>query len=120
MTAPLRYRVWCLSWDDNEEYGSDVVAYDILNHDHSREDRRVIYASSFCLNDASDAAEAYADYVHDNRDGYESSWPLKFRVRCPDGQVQDFEVNRDYVTEFSASPIKAADPIEIAVKEGDA
>jgi len=22
-----RYRVWCLSWDDEEEIGSDVVAY---------------------------------------------------------------------------------------------
>ena len=58
------------------------------------------------LHDAGDAAKAYADYAHGNRDGWESSWPLTFRVRCPDGSIQDFEVAREYVPEFSASPVK--------------
>jgi hypothetical protein len=108
------YRVWCLSWDDDEGHGSDVIGYDILSHDYKREERGIIYVPSVSLGSASDAAEAYADYAHDNRDGNESSWPLKFRVRCPDGQVLDFEVDRDYVTEFSASPVE---PTTKAAKE---
>lgn len=104
MKAPVRYRVWCLSWDDDEEYGSDVVGYDIL-HDHPQ-DRGVVYIPDIHFHDAGDAAEAYADYAHGNRDGWESSWPLTFRVRCPDGSIQDFEVNREFVPEFSASPVK--------------
>ncbi len=104
--TPVRYHVWCLSWDDTEECGSDVVSYDFVTHDHSKQSRGVVYVPSFSLGDASDAAEAYADYAHNNRDGYESSWPLVFRVRCPDGTTCDFEVNREYSPEFSASPVK--------------
>jgi hypothetical protein len=108
VTAPPRYRVWCVSWEDDEEHGSDVVGYDTLNHDRSTQDRGVVYIPIYSLGAAADAAEAYADYAHDNRDGYESTWPLVFRVRCPDGSVQDFEVHRDFVAEFSAAPAKAA------------
>ena len=108
MTESLRYRVWCLSWEDDEEYGSDVVAYDILNHDYKSRQRGVVYVPSTMFGGAEDAAEAYADYVHSNRDGYESSWPLTFRVRCPDGSVLDFEIDREFVPEFSASPVKPA------------
>lgn len=105
MTKPLRYRVWCLSWDEEEEHGHDVVEYDILNHDYSTRARRgVVYIPSTVLHDASSAAEAYADYVHGNRDGNESTWPLTFRVLCPDGSTADFEVGREFVPEFSASP----------------
>jgi len=106
MTTTLRYRVWCLSWEDDEERGSDVVSYDFMTHDHSKQARGVIYAPSFSLGSASDAAEAYADYAHDNRDGWESSWPLVFRVRCPDGTTCDFEVDREYAPEFSATAVK--------------
>jgi hypothetical protein len=69
--------------------------------------------------DAADAAEAYADYVHDNCDGYESSWPLTFRVRDVNGAIADFEVDREHVVEFHASPVKPAKPAEPAeaVKE---
>ncbi len=107
MTAPICYRVWCVSWDDEEEYGSDVVGYDILSP-YPKAERGVVFVPSILLHDAGDAAEAYADYAHDNRDGYESTWPLVFRVRCPDGSVQDFEVDREYVAEFSSSPVKRA------------
>ena len=103
----LRYRVWCLSWDETEEHGADVVEYDILNHDYSTRERRgVVYVPSTVLSDASSAAEAYADYVHSARDGNESTWPLAFRVRCPDGLTADFEVDREFVPEFSALPYK--------------
>ena len=109
MTEPLRYRVWCLSWDEEEENGADVVSYDILSHDYNKRERRgVVYVPDTVLCDAGDAAEAYADYVHSNRDGCESSWPLAFRVRSPDGSTADFEVDREFVPEFSAAPIKPA------------
>lgn len=97
-----RYRVWCLSWEEDEERGSDVVPYDLMTHDHRRQQRGTIYVLRELFGCASDAAEAYADYVHDECDGYECAWPLVFRVRCPDGSTADFEVERDYVTEFKA------------------
>ena len=111
-----RFRVWCLSWEDDEAHGCDVVTYDILG-EYPRGQRGVVYVPDTVLHDAADAAEAYANYVHDNRDGYESSWPLTFRVRNSEGAIDDFEVDREYVAEFSASPVKPATP---AVKEGAA
>lgn len=109
MKALLQYRVWCLSWDEEEEHGADVVGYDILSHDYGkRVPRGIVYVPDTVLYDAAGAAEAYADYVHSNRDGNESSWPLVFRVRCPDGTTADFEVDREFVPEFSAASIKPA------------
>jgi hypothetical protein len=105
VSAPARYRVWCVSWEDEEEHGSVVVGYDILNHDYASQERGVIYVP---LGTAADAAEAYADYAHDRRDGHESTWPLVFRVRSPDGSIQDFEVRRDFVAEFSATLVRPA------------
>lgn len=102
MIAPRRYRVWCLSWEDGEEDGSDVVAYDILSHDYETQRRGTIYVPDTALHDAKDAAEAYADHVHSQRDGHECTWPLRFRVRGPDGSVQDFDVDREFVPEFTA------------------
>lgn len=110
-----RYRVWCLSWDEEEEHGCDVVSYAILG-DYPSDQRGVVHVADTILHDASDAAEAYADYVHDQRDGYECAWPLVFRVRCPDGSTCDFEVDRDFVTQFSAAPLKP--PQQIADREG--
>ena len=116
MTAAVRrFRVWCLSWDETEDEGCDVESYDILE-EYPRGRRNVIQAPDTVLHNAGDAAEAYADYVHDQRDGYECTWPLVFRVRGVDGEVADFEVDRQYVTEFRASPVK---PKAIA-KEGAA
>ena len=116
MKAPRRFRVWCLSWDEDEEHGCDVVAYDIFGA-YPRGQRGVVHVPSTVLHDAAAAAEAYADYVHDNRDGNESSWPLTFRVRDADGAITDFEVYRDYVTEFSAAPVKPVKLAETDVKE---
>jgi hypothetical protein len=107
-SPPRNFRVWCLSWDEQEEHGADIIAYDILTHDYGKSTPRgVVYIASTILRDAADAAEAYADYVYYNRDGYEASWPLVFRVRCADGSTADFEVNREYVPEFTASSVKA-------------
>lgn len=102
MTA--RYRVWCLSWDDTEEQGSDLVSYDILG-EHPRPVRGVVHVPRTVFG-AADAAEFYAEHAHDDRDGWDSSWPLVFRVRSPDGTISDFEVDREYVPEFSASRLE--------------
>jgi len=103
----MKYRVWCLSWDDEEEAGRDVVAYDIMKHSFRDEKRGVLYASNTRVRTLADAAEVYADYVHHQRDGWDSEWPLMFRVRAEDGSIADFEVTREHVPTFSAHPIKA-------------
>jgi hypothetical protein len=91
-----KYRVWCLSWEDGEEHGRDVVFGPPLTP-----------APPGCIATAwpgaESAVEAYAEYVHDNRDGHECTWPLTFRVRKPDGTTEDFEVEREYEPTFSAS-----------------
>jgi hypothetical protein len=107
VTAQLRYRVWCLSWEEEEEHGADVIGYDILSHDYNkRVPRGEVHVPDTVLYSAAKAAEAYADYVHSQRDGYECSWPLQFRVRNADGSTEDFEVDREIVPKFSAAPIK--------------
>lgn len=99
------YRVWCLSWDDTEEDGKDVVAANILTA-IARPPTRLDPIEVYHQLDAAEAVEAYADYAHDHRDGNESTWPLVFRVRSPDGTLQDFEVDRDFEPTFSAFPVK--------------
>jgi len=107
VTTTPPYRVWCLSWDEDEGDGMDIVGYDILTHDYNKKTPRgVVHVASLHLYDAGDAAEAYADYVHSNCDGSESSWPLEFRVRSPDGSTEDFSVDRDYAPVFDARPVK--------------
>lgn len=105
--SEARWRVWCLSWDEEEEHdGADVIAYDILQHDYNkRVPRGIVYAPSTTLYDARGAAEAYADYVHSQREGYECTWPLKFRVRDQGGTTTDFEVDREFVPEFTAREV---------------
>ena len=99
------YRVWCLSWNEDEEQGADVVSYDILG-ECPPDRRHVIQVPDTVLHDAADAAEAYGDYVYRMRDAYEDTWPLTFRVRGPDDQVGDYTVDCQHVPEFSASPVK--------------
>lgn len=104
MTASPHFHVWCLSWDQDEDDGADIVGYDIFTHDYNKKKQRgIVFVANVSLGDASDAAEAYADHVHSNCDGSESSWPLVFRVRSPDGSIQDFSVDRDYDPVFSAA-----------------
>lgn len=100
------YRAWCLSWDDDDEAGHDLVGYDVMTHDYHSEVRGTIYVPYGSLSSPSDAARAYADYVHRQRDGWDSSWPLNFRVRCPDGKLLDFEVEREFLPEFRVAPLK--------------
>ena len=100
-----RYRVWCLSWEDTEDDGMEVVWYPALGPVPAPE-KDTVY--DWRVSDAKSAAEAYADFAHSHRDGYECSWPLTFRVRSPDGSTQDFEVERDFDPVFSARAVKPA------------
>lgn len=102
MTQQPHYRVWCLSWDDRKEDGTDIVT----SHNYATAKRGVVYVP--CLvSSAADAARAYAEYVvFRQRDGWEATWPLEFRVRSPDGSTADFEVTCEHVPEFNAFPVK--------------
>lgn len=102
-----RYRAWCLSWEDTEDDGTDLVIYDVYqHHEYIDATRTIIHVSNVRCSDASDIAEVYADFIHARRDGWESSWPLTIRVRCPTGPVIDFEVERETVPEFTANEVK--------------
>ncbi len=82
------YRVWCLSWDDDEDVGVEYP-------DTPSSGQRIEWAL-----DVRDAVRMYAEYCHNNRDGWESTWPLMFRVRLPDGSTRDYEVDREMVPDF--------------------
>lgn len=98
MTAPI-FRVWCLSWDDSDREGRDVVGYNPGTETAPRQG----LAFYICNEDhmAWDAVKLYAEWAHDNRDGHEAAWPLTFRVRKPDGTTEDFEVERAYAVTFT-------------------
>ena len=100
-----RYHVWCLSWDDEEDYGSDIVSYDPIVSGWKSDTRSTIWVAFDAL-DAKKAAEHYAGFCHSQRDGWEASWPLTFRVRLPDGTTEDYEVDRETVPEFTATKVK--------------
>lgn len=102
----MKFRVWCLSWEDDEETGMDLVGYDPMKEERPSATRTAINVPFYSLSDAEDAAETYADYCIDNRDGWDSSWPLTFRVRLPDGSTEDYEVELDTVPEFTARKVR--------------
>lgn len=102
----ITFRVWCLSWEDAEEQGTDIVGVGPDEFALGRS-RRIIRVLRHGLN-AATAAEEYADWAHNNRGGYEDTWPLLFRVRCPDGATVDFEVEREISPTFRAVPSTAA------------
>lgn len=68
-------------------------------------DERGIFDPSYPCTDAEQAAERFAEHFHDQRDGWESSWPLEFVVF--DGSSYFVvEVERETVPEFRASKPK--------------
>ena len=47
------------------------------------------------------AASEYAEYYHDNRDGWESSWPIVFSLADETGKyLGDVSVDRESVPHF--------------------
>jgi len=103
------YRVWCLTWEDTEESGKSYPDKPTVKGGYLEQ----ILANDRWALDAKDAAEIYADWCHRQRDGWESSWPLTFRVRSPDGNLSDFEVERETVPEFHAFEIKKPSSAEV-------
>lgn len=97
----MKFHVWCLDLDDVEEDACSVESGEIGMDIDTR--LRIV---SWPIRDARAAAERYAEYCHRQRDGWECTWPLTFRVRSEDGTVQDFEVDREMDPVFSARPVK--------------
>ena len=59
------------------------------------------------------AAESYAEHYHDNRDGWEASWPITFIVAKPNGEVVGkVEVDREARPHFSGRLIKPTPTVE--------
>lgn len=53
------------------------------------------------------AAEIHAQHYHSQRDGWEASWPIVFRVReVASGKLFDVEVERESIPHFYAAPPK--------------
>jgi len=102
VAASATYRVWCLTWAEDESHGMNVSGYDAAV-ESKRTDRETIWVPAWNLESAKEAAEEYAAYVHSQRDGWESNWPLEFRVRLPDGTTEDYEVERDMEPIFRAA-----------------
>lgn len=99
----MRYRVWCLSWGETEAEGMDVVGYDPCSDEEPQDCIAVAY---YNLDSASEAVHEYADWAWRHRDGYESSWPLMFRVKEGD-LCGDFSVSVEMRPRFRVAPVKA-------------
>ena len=91
------YKVWAVQY--NEEDAGSVTYLDRPASDDVI-DRFNLGSVKKWAQDARDAVKLYADYFHSQCDGWECTWPITFRVRCPDGQVLDYEVEREMVPEF--------------------
>lgn len=118
----MRFRVWCLSWEDTCESGArDVVSYDPMSTPglFPKPVKGEIQVAFFNLSKPAEAAEIYADYCHDNRNGHEDKWPLVFRVRAEDGTESDFKVEREVVCEFSAAPCAHLPPVSTVASTVD-
>lgn len=104
------FHIWCLSWDDDEDDGCDVAGYDPMKggwrDDTKKRGDTVWVPFREHILDVREALIAYARHCHNNRDGWEASWPLNFRVRLPDGTTEDYEVEREHVPEFSPHKLR--------------
>lgn len=100
------YRVWCLSWDEDHVDGRDYADKpDSANNFANWASMPADNYENWAL-DAADAASMHADYCHANRDGWESTWPLTFRVKGPDDVITDFEVDRNMEPTFYARQLQ--------------
>lgn len=94
----MTYRVWWKpEFDDcKTDEDRDEIAW------HVPDEVGILDPSvRYPCNSAEDAAEKYADYFHNERDGYENTWPIEFVVN--DGtRFFVVEVDREMVPEFRA------------------
>lgn len=73
-------------------------------HGETSEDAYTI-ESSWSKENLSYVAEECAEDLHDNRDGWESSWPLEFVILDEKGELEigRFIIERESVPEFHAT-----------------
>jgi hypothetical protein len=56
--------------------------------------------------DPDDFASCAGEHIHDERDGWESQWPIVVTVVEENGKETDFSVEREYNPSFYASEVK--------------
>jgi len=65
------------------------------------------FVSACSLKDGLDyIAEVYAEYYHDNRDGWDVTWPITFSISREGVYLGDVSVERESRPHFSASIVK--------------
>jgi hypothetical protein len=83
--------------------------------------REVEVLPMFNGDDAADAEQVASDEIADhywsNCDGWESSWPVTFRLRSPRGNVFDVIVDMEHVPSFTSGDAVAV--VERLAKGGD-
>lgn len=98
----MKFRVWCLSWDDTEEDGKDVERGKLGEYIRPTHDRIVDWK----VTEPKDAAEVYADYCLRGvpRDGAgvqcmpgERETVMSDPRRIPSGDPTDHETIADYI-----------------------
>lgn len=88
MTAPKTLHFW--REDCGEEF-SDAEEFNV-----------------FDMNDLEFCAEEYAEHYHDNRDGWECSWPIVFVVAKNDGTILGkVSVDREARPVFSGREVRS-------------
>ncbi len=63
-------------------------------------------------------AEKAADHFHARRDGWECTWPIKFKLWRDETYLGEFEVEREMDPVFYASPVKPAPVTTSALAAG--
>lgn len=109
----MKYRVWWKEeFDQRNAEERETSAWIVPVR------RGVLYPEMISeCDDVDEAAEEYAEYFHNNRDGWENTWPLEFVVH--DGtNYFVVEVEREYDPTFSAykaKPLKVQDADGLAL-----
>jgi hypothetical protein len=94
----MSYKVWR---DEEGEHDGGAKTYP--RNPPAPPANSVFVSNDSWVMDAENAAETYAAYFHNNRAGYECSWPVEFLVRDMETNVvHSFSVDRDYDPTFSA------------------
>lgn len=85
-----------------------IARYCVIDHNPNCEFNMAYEVKTAADDDSADwIAEDAADDYHSNHDGWESHWPLTFRIWNDQGTLLgDYSVERDYDPVFHASKIE--------------
>ena len=74
-------------------------------YDYSIDDAETFEVKNYDgLDDLEYAAEEYAEYFHDHRDGWECDWPVEFYIATMEGKILGMvSVERESMPVFSGS-----------------